>query len=110
MGKGNSEGYRANLQCLIDFLGGHSEAILHDARTRMTEAAEALDFERAAVLRDQLVAMERVMERQKVVSPVQIDQDVIAFAQEKADTCVQVLFIRDGRLVGREYFLLEGAE
>src|SRR5579859_7229381 len=62
IGKVNREEYRANLQRLMDFLGGHSDAILHDARTRMMEAAEALDFERAAALRDQLVAMERVME------------------------------------------------
>src|SRR5579871_4982603 len=83
IGNVNRDEYRAGIQRLMDFLGGHSDTILHDARTRMLEAAEALDFERAAALRDQLAAMERVMERQKVVSPVQIDQDVIAFAQEK---------------------------
>jgi excinuclease ABC subunit C len=110
IGKVDREQYRANIQKLMDFLGGHSQTIVEDTRNRMTNAAENLDFERAAALRDQLVAMERVMERQKVVSPINIDQDVIAFAQEKSDTCVQVLFIRGGRLVGREYFLLEGAD
>ncbi len=94
----------------MDFLSGHSDTILESTRQRMMEFADSLNFERAAALRDQLNAMERVMERQKVVSPILIDQDVIAFAQEKADTCVQVLFIRGGRLVGREYFLLEGAD
>ncbi|MEP7284696.1 MAG: excinuclease ABC subunit UvrC [Chloroflexota bacterium] len=106
----NREEYRANLQRLMDFLGGHSDTILGDTQQRMLAAAETLDFERAAALRDQLVAMERVMERQKVVSPINIDQDVIAFAQEKSDTCVQVLFVRGGKLIGREYFLLDGAD
>ncbi len=110
IGKVTKEQYRANIQSLMDFLGGHSETIVHDTQQNMVQAADALDFERAAALRDQIIAMERVMERQKVVSPVNIDQDVIAFAQEKADTCVQVLFIRGGKLIGREYFLLEGAD
>jgi excinuclease ABC subunit C len=110
IGNVNREEYRANLQNLMDFLSGGSETIIKEARGKMMAAAEALDFERAAALRDQLQAMERVVERQKVVAPVDVDQDVIAFAQEKADTCVQVLFIRGGRLVGREYFLLEGAD
>jgi excinuclease ABC subunit C len=110
IGNVNKQEYRAGIQNLMDFLGGHSEAIIRNTKERMMELAESLDFERAAALRDQLAAMERVVERQKVVAPINIDQDVIAFAQEKADTCVQVLFIRGGRLVGREYFLLEGAD
>jgi excinuclease ABC subunit C len=110
IGNVTREEYRAGLQKLMDFLGGHSDAIIKDTKARMMAFAESLDFERAAALRDQLQAMERVVERQKVVAPVNVDQDVIAFAQEKADTCVQVLFIRGGRLVGREYFLLEGAD
>ncbi len=110
IGNVTREEYRAGIQKLMDFLGGHSETIIRETKARMMEFAEALDFERAAALRDQLQAMERVVERQKVVASVNIDQDVIAFAQEKSDTCVQVLFIRGGRLVGREYFLLEGAD
>jgi excinuclease ABC subunit C len=110
IGKVNREQYRAGIQKLADFLSGHSDEVMKDVRHLMTEAAEDLNFERAAALRDQLQAMEKVMEHQKVVSPVAIDQDVIAFAQEKGDTCVQVLFIRAGRLVGREHFLLEGAD
>src|SRR5258708_1073502 len=81
IGKVNREEYRSNLQKLMDFLGGHSAQILDDTRRAMTQAADNLDFERAAAMRDRLQAMQKVMERQKVVSPVQIDQDVIAFAQ-----------------------------
>ncbi len=110
IGKVTRDEYRAGIQNLMEFLSGQSESIIKETKARMMIAAEELDFERAAALRDQLQAMERVVARQKVVSPVNIDQDVIAFAQEKSDTCVQVLFIRGGRLVGREYFLLEGAD
>ncbi len=110
IGKVDKTEYRAGLQNLMDFLGGHSDKIMTEMRAKMLTASESLDFEKAATLRDQLNAMDRVVERQKVVSPVDIDQDVIAFAQEKGDTCVQVLFIRGGRLVGREYFMLEGAD
>ncbi len=102
--------YRAGIQALMDFLGGSSDKIITEVRTKMNEASEALNFERAAILRDQLRAMESVVERQKVVMPITVNQDVIAFAQEKTDTCVQVLFVRAGRLIGREYFMLEGAD
>ena len=102
--------YRAGIQALMDFLSGSSDKIITEVRTKMNEASEALNFERAAMLRDQLRAMESVVERQKVVMPITVNQDVIAFAQEKTDTCVQVLFVRAGRLIGREYFMLEGAD
>ncbi|MBE7514616.1 MAG: excinuclease ABC subunit UvrC [Anaerolineales bacterium] len=110
IGNVDRERYRANIQHLMDFLSGHSDAIIKDMRRDMAEAAEALNFERAAALRDRLRAMERIVERQKVVMPNDVDNDVIAFAQEKTDTCVQVLFIRGGKLIGKEYFLLDGAD
>jgi excinuclease ABC subunit C len=110
IGKVSREEYRANLQGLMDFLSGHSDAIIRQVREEMTAAAESLQFERAAALRDRLRAMERVVERQKIILQTDVNQDVIAFAQEKDDTCVQVLFIRGGRLIGREYFLLDGAD
>jgi excinuclease ABC subunit C len=76
----------------------------------MDEAAEALDFEQAALIRDQLRAIERVVAKQRIISTGNTDQDVIAFARDQGDACVQVFFIRHGKLIGREYFLLEGTE
>lgn len=110
IGKVNREEYRASLQNLMEFLSGHSDWIVKDTRQQMNEAAENLNFERAAAFRDRLKAMERIVERQRVIYSVDVDHDVIAFAQEKNDTCVQVLFIRGGRLVGKEYFLLDGTD
>ena len=71
----------------------------------MAEAAAELDFEKAALHRDQLKAIDRVVAKQKVISAANTDQDVIAFAREAGDACVQVFFIRHGKLIGREYFL-----
>jgi excinuclease ABC subunit C len=75
----------------------------------MEQASEALEFEKAARLRDQLQAVEIVTEGQKVISAGGGDEDVIAFARERDEACVQVFFIRSGKLVGRENFVLEGA-
>jgi excinuclease ABC subunit C len=104
----NQEEYRAIIQGLCDFLSGSTDLVVADLQRQMQAAAEALDFEKAASMRDQLRAIEHVVEKQKVMSPELADEDVIAFARENSDTCVQVFFIRSGRLIGREYFLLEG--
>jgi excinuclease ABC subunit C len=100
--------YRAIIQRLCDFLSGHTETVVADLERQMQVSAEALDFEKAALVRDQLRAIEHVVEKQKIMSPDMTDHDVVAFARENSDTCVQVFFIRAGRLIGREYFLLDG--
>ena len=106
----NRDEYRANIQRLCDFLEGKSDQVIADVRARMEAAARALQFERAAEYRDQLRALEHVAEKQRVISSTGGDQDVIAFARDEGETCVQVLFIRGGKLLGQEYFVLDGAE
>lgn len=106
----NRAEYRANIQRLCDFLEGKSEQVMADVRRRMEQAAENFQFERAAEYRDQLKAMEHVIEKQRIVGSAGTDQDVIAFARDEGETCVQVLFIRGGKLLGQEYFVLDGAE
>lgn len=110
IGAVSQEEYRAMIAGLIRFLEGRSEEVLADLEARMRAAADRLDFEQAARLRDQLLAARQIVERQKIVAATGSDQDVIAFARDDGDACVQVFFIRDGKLLGREYFLLEGAE
>lgn len=110
IGAVTQEEYRAMIEGLIRFLEGRSDEVVADLERRMRAAADALDFERAARLRDQLQAVQRVVEKQKIVAAAGSDQDVIAFARDDGNACVQVFFIRGGRLLGREYFLLEGAE
>jgi len=102
--------YRAMIRGLARFLEGRSDEVIADLGARMKTAADEWDFEQAASLRDQLRSVQRVVERQKIVSSAGTDQDVVAFAREEGDACVQVFFIRGGKLLGREYFVLEGAQ
>jgi len=110
IGAVTQEEYRAMIRGLARFLEGRSEEVIADLEARMQASADELDFEQAATLRDQLRAVQIVVAHQKIVSAAGIDQDVIAFAREDGDACVQVFFIRGGKLLGREYFVLEGAQ
>jgi excinuclease ABC subunit C len=101
--------YSQMIDDLCSFLDGRTEKIVARMRLEMENAAEGLRFERAATLRDQITAIETIVERQKVVSSEYIDSDVLALARSNGDACVQVFFIRGGKLIGRDYFLLEGA-
>ena len=110
IGAVSQEGYRQMIADLCQFLDGRTEPIVSRLRMDMEKAAAEMRYERAAAVRDQLLAIEKVVERQKVVSQDYIDSDVIAMARSDGDACVQVFFIRGGKLVGRDYFLLDGAE
>lgn len=102
--------YRANIDRLCHFLEGKTDNFVIDLENKMTAAAEAMQFEAAAQYRDQLRALRHIVERQKIISTTTQDQDVLAFARTNGDACVQIFLIRQGKLIGREYFVLEGAE
>lgn len=107
----NQAGYRQMIADLMSFLGGHSEEIVTRLAGEMEKAAEELRFEKAAALRDQLKAIHNIVERQKVVFASDYkDSDVVAIARADGEACVQIFFIRGGKLIGREYFVLEGTE
>ncbi len=106
----NQYDYRQDIDDLCQFLSGRTEPVLSRLQDEMRVASNELQFERAAALRDQVTAIEKVVERQKVVSTEYIDSDVIAMARSDGEACVQVFFIRGGKLIGSEYFLLQGAE
>lgn len=110
IGAVSQEEYREMIRQLMEFLEGKTDDIVRDIEAAMEEAAMNLEFEEAAQYRDQLQAIEKVVAKQKVIAAANTDQDVIAFAREQGDACVQVFFIRHGKLIGREYFLLEGTE
>jgi len=103
--------YRQMISDLMDFLSGHSEPVVARVQAEMDKASEELRFEKAAALRDQMKAMQSIIERQKVVFASDYkDSDVIAMARSDGEACVQIFFIRGGKLIGREYFILEGTE
>ncbi|MBK9231809.1 MAG: UvrB/UvrC motif-containing protein [Anaerolineae bacterium] len=107
IGAVNRDEYRAMVQGLADFLSGNTEPALTTLRGQMTDAAENWYFERAARLRDQIKAAEQLVERQKVVSGQQQDEDLIAFAPDQRRHLRAVFFVRHGKLIGRESFVLE---
>jgi len=107
----SQQGYRQMISDLMEFLSGHSEGIIERLQIEMQKASEEMRFEKAAALRDQLKAMQTIIERQKIVFGSDYeDSDVIAMAREDGEACVQIFFIRGGKLIGREYFILEGTE
>jgi excinuclease ABC subunit C len=101
-------GYRQLINDLCQFLEGRTEPIVQRLHAEMEAAAEKLEFERAAGIRDQILAIEKFVERQKVLSSEYIDSDVIAMARSEGEACMQIFFIRGGKLIGRDYFLMEG--
>jgi excinuclease ABC subunit C len=104
-------GYRQMITDLMDFLSGHSDTIMTRMQDEMIAAAEELKYEKAAAVRDRLKAVQSIVERQKVIfSSDYVDSDVLAMARSDGEACVQIFFIRSGKLIGREYFILEGTE
>jgi excinuclease ABC subunit C len=104
---GNTE-YRAIIDQMISFLDGKSEDALGDMRREMEQAAEQLEFERAADLRDRIRAAEKVVTQQQIVYSSLADEDIVGLHRQGPYSCVQVFLIRAGRLIGREHFVLEG--
>jgi len=103
------DAYAQQVRQAAMFLEGKASSLLDELRQEMTRAAEAMAFERAAQLRDQIQAMEAVYEKQRIATGGLEDRDVFALAQAGHLACVQAFFIRGGRLQGQEHFILEGA-
>lgn len=108
-GKVDRQAYGAMIKAVCLLLEGRSDDVVKELRRRMEKAAAALDFEQAAQVRDQLAAVEKVVEKQNIVTGAG-DQDALGLARSGAGTCVQVFFIRSGKMVGREHFMLAGGE
>jgi len=111
IGAVDQTGYRQMISDLMEFLSGHSEDIVTRLEAEMQKASEEMRFEKAAAVRDQLKAISSIIERQKIVFASDYkDSDVLAMARTDGEACVQIFFIRGGKLIGREYFILEGTE
>ena len=100
------EGYRARINQALDFLNGNYNIILKDLETKMQTAAEALDFEAAAGYRDLYNSVKQVAQKQKMTDSVGEDKDIIALYRDENEAVVQVFFVRDGRLIGREHYYM----
>lgn len=100
--------YNEVIKQVIMFLEGKQELVVKELRRKMQKASEQLQFEKAAMLRDQIKAIEKVIEGQRIAIIVRGDQDAIAMAQTKDLAYVEIFFIRSNKLVGRDYILLDG--
>ncbi len=109
-GLGDKDEYRRMVEDVALFLDGKQDKLLHQLRDEMERASDNLEFEKAARLRDQVQAVQTLVERQKVVSTNAADQDVVALVNENGTSAVQMFFIRNGKLIGQEHFLLEGTD
>jgi excinuclease ABC subunit C len=101
------EGYTATVRDVERFLEGRDEELRGRLTEEMERAAAEEKFERAAVLRDQIQSLNKVLERQKIISTEEVDQDVIGVVRQGDDACVELFFVRKGRLVGQEAFFFD---
>ncbi len=108
-GKISEEEYAAMTEDVLTFLNGHIHALEKKLHGKMLAAAEALDFEQAAVYREKIKAIHVIEEKQKIVSVSDDDFDAAAIEKNDVDACLQVFFVRGGNVVGREFFIFEGA-
>lgn len=106
-GKVNREEYMHMIQEIIMFLDGKEDELIRNIEEKMKKAASEMDFEKAAKYRDQAIALNSIVEKQKIVSTNEQDQDIIAMAQGEKDSWIQVFFTRKGKLIKREHFVLK---
>ena len=106
-GEISKEEYRKEVDEVLSFLSGKYSKIIRLLEEDMQLASDELNFEKAAILRDQIRSIKHIEHKQSVLSSSMEDQDIIAYARSENDSLIQVYFVRTGKLVGREHFLLE---
>lgn len=102
--------YRENFEKALKFLQGDVRAVLKDLTDKMIQASQSLHYEEASEYRDMIRSVKQVTQKQKITAEDREDRDVVAMAREKDEAVVQVFFIRDGKMLGREHYYLTGVE
>lgn len=102
----SKEEYRQQVAGALEFLNGNYSPILKDLEEKMKKAAEAMEFEDAARYRDLLSSVRQVSQKQKITEGVGEDKDILALYQDETEAVVQVFFVRDGKLIGREHYCM----
>lgn len=100
-------GYGKIVSDMIDLLSGRDKNIIKNLKQEMDESSENLEFEKAAALRDKILAVQKITEKQKIVTGNFEDEDFINVYSDEKDSCVQVFFLRAGKITGREHFVVE---
>lgn len=104
------EEYKGNIDEVIEFLNGNYARVAKLLEKKMSDASEALEFEKAAEYRDLLHSVKQISGKQKITNTDQVDRDIIAFARDRDEAVVQTFFIRNGKLIGRDHFHLSGVQ
>ena len=105
----SSDDYKARINEVAMFMEGRSDLLVRELQERMQAAADRLDFENAARYRDQLQSIERIADRQKVLTRGRDDQDIVAYARSGSEVYVEVAYVRQGKMVGHDGHALDGA-
>lgn len=103
----SKEKYGETIKHIIDLLSGKESEIITELKEKMNEAAENLEFEKAAAFRDKLIAIDKITERQKIISSNFENEDFINVYSDEEDWCAQIFFVRSGKVIGREHFILD---
>ncbi len=104
MGYISKEDYRKQIDEIIDILDGKVDKVLKDLQKQMLEEANKMNFEKAAYIRDRMIAIQRVNEKQKVSNISENNIDVIGIAKSEIEVCVEIFFVRGSKMVGREHY------
>ena len=107
MGYISREDYMKQIDEIIDVLEGKTDKLMKQLKLEMVEASEKMQYERAAYIRDKIVAIDRISEKQKVSNITENDIDVIGIAKSRARVCVEIFFVRKSKMVGREHYFLD---
>lgn len=101
------EEYAEMINDIMDILNGRDKTIVNSLKAKMEEASKNLEFEVAAKLRDKILAINSIVEKQKIFKTMEGDEDFINIYQDEIDSCIQVFFSRDGKIIGREHFIFK---
>lgn len=101
------EEYAEMINDIMDILNGRDKTIVNSLKHKMEEASKNLEFEEAAKFRDKILAIDSIVEKQKIFKTMEGDEDFINIYQDEIDSCIQVFFSRDGKIIGREHFIFK---
>ncbi|WP_125154015.1 excinuclease ABC subunit UvrC [Clostridium rectalis] len=99
--------YKSIINYVIELLSGKDKNIIEKLKSEMKDASERLEFERAASLRDKILSINEITEKQKIITGNFANEDFINIYNDEKDSCIQIFFLRDGKIVGRDHFIIE---
>ena len=108
MGYISREDYRKQIDQIVSILDGNTQAVAKELKEQMQEASKNMQFEKAAMYRDELMAVERISQRQKVSNITENDIDVIGIARSEQEICIEIFYIRNSKMIGRDNFFFKG--